>query len=129
MKFNTKYAYTKTPPEKNSGVILTKSDGYVPIERQVRHFLNAGDALTAMRELQYQYPSEYDGDDFEPVMISRYADKTDLADFVRDQTRRNSEMRQSIINRRNEMAKEIELRQEQERLAQQSLDVKSAESQ
>lgn len=51
------YTPNKSYPEKNEGMMITETAGYLPHHLLVRQYMQAGKELLGMRELLYDYPN------------------------------------------------------------------------
>ena len=59
-RFNTIYDREVNEPESNKGKLITESSGYIPVEKRIKNFLEAGAQLTAERQRLYDYDSAFD---------------------------------------------------------------------
>lgn len=84
MDFNRKYQRKKSVPEKNSGVLIVETAGYIPAKVQVEQMIMAGRKLAEYRKEMYDFgPDEPDDGYVDPTRSPNY----DMADAHQDAMR------------------------------------------
>lgn len=61
--FNTPFNRQKYIPERNSGVKIVETAGYISSQQRIENMILAGQRLTAFRSEQYDFPDEKSVDD------------------------------------------------------------------
>lgn len=96
--------------EKNSGEILVETAGYIPADKQIEAFLDAGQRLNAARAEMYDFPDgKDDGSYFDPTRTTGF----DLADASRIGRQTDAKLREQ----KEEADRQIALEKEKKRLA------------
>lgn len=79
MQFNTAYNREPSPPEKNSGEVITDIAGYVPAENRIQMIMAAGVRLKDFRRGQFDFEPDEPIDEDVPCDPTRDGN-FDLAD-------------------------------------------------